>query len=212
MDTIQLPLPQPEDPPFGPVIYSYTRAQALADGVLVDVTETGKEVGFKLPVAITEALQNRLTPTKAEAAIGQDYDRPAVERALGGSLHHQAGRPRHRYCDLHGRAAGSRREKRPATKRRAPLAGCLWPGSRRRTGHYDRFPARFLAGAKVAQLGWISRWRSCNRPDHGCTITEAQVANFWSNSDPAEVAELHQFSRQAEEVMNFASIRIAVYT
>ena len=25
-------------------------------------------------MAITEALQNRLTPTKAEAAIGQDYD------------------------------------------------------------------------------------------------------------------------------------------
>ena len=74
MDTIQLPLPQSEDPHSGPVIYSYTRARALADSALVDVTETGKEVGFKLPVAITEALQNRLIPTRAEAAIGQDYD------------------------------------------------------------------------------------------------------------------------------------------
>ena len=74
MDTIQLPLPEPEDSFFGPVIYAYTRAQALADGVLVDVTETAREVGFKLPVAITEALRNRLTPTKADAAIGQDYD------------------------------------------------------------------------------------------------------------------------------------------
>ena len=74
MDTIQLPLPQPEDPHSGPVIYSYTRARALADGALIDVTETGKEVGFKLPVAITEALQNRLTPTKNEAVFGQDYD------------------------------------------------------------------------------------------------------------------------------------------
>ena len=74
MDTIQLPLPQPEDPHSGPVIYSYTRARALADSALVDVTETGKEVGFKLPVAITEALQNRLTPTKNEAVFGQDYD------------------------------------------------------------------------------------------------------------------------------------------
>ena len=74
MDTIQLPLPEPEDPHSGPVIYSYTRARALTDSALVDVTETGKEVGFKLPVAITEALQNRLTPTKAEAVFGQDYD------------------------------------------------------------------------------------------------------------------------------------------
>ena len=74
MDTIQLPLPQPEDPHSGPVISSCTRARALADGALVDVTETAKEVGFKLPVAITEALHNCLNPTKAEAAIGQDYN------------------------------------------------------------------------------------------------------------------------------------------
>jgi hypothetical protein len=38
MDAIQLPLPQPEDPLFGPIIYAYSRSQALADGVLVDVT------------------------------------------------------------------------------------------------------------------------------------------------------------------------------
>jgi hypothetical protein len=74
MDAIQLPLPQPDNPFFGPIIYAYTRAQAIADGILVDVTETGKEVGFKLPVTITEALHNRLTPTKADVAIGQDYD------------------------------------------------------------------------------------------------------------------------------------------
>jgi len=74
MDTFQLALPEPGDPLFGPVIYVYSRAQAIADGVLVDVTETAKEVGFKLPVAITEALQNRLTPTKADAGLGQDYD------------------------------------------------------------------------------------------------------------------------------------------
>jgi hypothetical protein len=73
MDT-QLPLPEPEDPVFGPVIYAYTRADAIADGVLVDVTDIAKGVGFKLPVAITEALNNRLTPTKADQALGQDYD------------------------------------------------------------------------------------------------------------------------------------------
>ena len=74
MDAVQLPLPEPQDPLFGPMIYAYTRAQAHTDGILVDVTETAKEVGFKLPVAITEALHNCLTPTKADASIGQTYD------------------------------------------------------------------------------------------------------------------------------------------
>jgi hypothetical protein len=37
-------------------IYVYSRAQALEDGVLVDVTETAKEAGFKIPVAVTDAV------------------------------------------------------------------------------------------------------------------------------------------------------------
>lgn len=37
------------------VIHTYTRAQAIADGVLVDVTDTAAEAGFKVPVAITRA-------------------------------------------------------------------------------------------------------------------------------------------------------------
>lgn len=41
--------------PFGPVIYAYTRAQALADGVLVDVSNAAAEAGFKVPVAMTRA-------------------------------------------------------------------------------------------------------------------------------------------------------------
>lgn len=39
---------------FGEVIFAYSRAQALADGVLVDVTETAKEAGFNVPVAVTQ--------------------------------------------------------------------------------------------------------------------------------------------------------------
>ena len=74
MENLQLPLPEPEGPLFGPVLYANTRTQALADGALIDVTGASKEVGFKLPVAISEALHNRLTPTKAEAGLGQDYD------------------------------------------------------------------------------------------------------------------------------------------
>lgn len=38
---------------FGTLIYSYSRAQAIADGVLIDVTEAAKDAGFRLPVAVT---------------------------------------------------------------------------------------------------------------------------------------------------------------
>lgn len=43
---------------FGPVIHAYTRAQAIADGALVDVTETSggsREAGLRWPVAMTPA-------------------------------------------------------------------------------------------------------------------------------------------------------------
>jgi hypothetical protein len=35
------------------VVHTYTRAQALEDGVLVDVSETAREAGIKYPVALT---------------------------------------------------------------------------------------------------------------------------------------------------------------
>ena len=38
------------------VIHTYTRAEALADGVLVDVTATAREAGFKVPAAVTAAV------------------------------------------------------------------------------------------------------------------------------------------------------------
>ena len=45
---------------FGPVISVYTRAQAIGDGILVDVSETAREAGFKIPVAITRTVWERL--------------------------------------------------------------------------------------------------------------------------------------------------------
>jgi hypothetical protein len=42
--------------PFGPVIYSYTRAQAVADGVQVEVTKTAQEAGIRFPVFLTRAV------------------------------------------------------------------------------------------------------------------------------------------------------------
>lgn len=40
---------------FGEVISTYSRAQALEDGVLVDAGPMAKEVGFRWPTAITAA-------------------------------------------------------------------------------------------------------------------------------------------------------------
>ena len=41
---------------FGPPISTYTRAQAIEDGFLVDVSETPREAGFKIPVALTRTV------------------------------------------------------------------------------------------------------------------------------------------------------------
>ena len=46
--------------PFGPVIFAYTRRQAIEDGVLVDVSETAREAGFRIPVALSRSVWERL--------------------------------------------------------------------------------------------------------------------------------------------------------
>lgn len=37
------------------IIHTYTRAEALNDGTLLDATETATEAGFRFPVALTRA-------------------------------------------------------------------------------------------------------------------------------------------------------------
>lgn len=44
---------------FGKVIFAYSRQQALADGVLVDVSEMATEAGVHYPVALTRAVWER---------------------------------------------------------------------------------------------------------------------------------------------------------
>jgi hypothetical protein len=54
------------------VVFRYTRAQAIADGVLVDVSELAKEAGFRIPVAVTCALwQGYITPPPPTEQEGQ---------------------------------------------------------------------------------------------------------------------------------------------
>ena len=57
--------------PFGEVIYSYTRKQAVADGFQVDVTKTAQEAGIKFPVFLTRAVFDKFV-TVPEGVTGQD--------------------------------------------------------------------------------------------------------------------------------------------
>src|SRR5205823_5504886 len=41
------------------LIHRYTRAQAIEDGVLIDVSATAREAGFRFPVALTRAAWER---------------------------------------------------------------------------------------------------------------------------------------------------------
>lgn len=53
-------------------IYSYTREQAIADGVLVDVSDLARESGFTVPVAVTQGLyEGTFNPTEEEKSLGQ---------------------------------------------------------------------------------------------------------------------------------------------
>jgi len=61
----------PNESPFGPVIYAYTRAQAIADGVQVDVTKTAKEAGISFPVFLTRAVFDAYVAVP-EGVTGQD--------------------------------------------------------------------------------------------------------------------------------------------
>ena len=60
-----------QDSPFGPVIYAYTRAQAIAEGVQVEVTKTAQEAGIKFPVFLTRAVYDAYVSVP-EGVTGQD--------------------------------------------------------------------------------------------------------------------------------------------
>ena len=53
------------------VISAYSRAQAIADGVLVDATVLAKETGFRFPVAVTAGVWSKCI-TVPEGVEGQD--------------------------------------------------------------------------------------------------------------------------------------------
>ena len=122
---------------FGDVIYQYTRAQAIEDGMLIDVTETAREAGITIPTALTAAVWERCV-TVPEKASCQDEIRPAVGRADGVAVHDHA-EPRRQPGQLH-RGSPKRRTTPPAGTTQGPLR----TGRLGRTGHHDHDARRGL--------------------------------------------------------------------
>lgn len=80
-----------------PVVFSYSRAQAISDGVLRDVTPTAQEAGFRYPVAMTAVAWADCVawPSSGDASgqseAGRLWDvltmaRVAVKRAAGDTV------------------------------------------------------------------------------------------------------------------------------
>ena len=63
-----------EHPFYGEVMSVYTRAQAIADGVLIDAGSMAQEAGFRWPVAITAAWEDCVawTASGSDQQIYQD--------------------------------------------------------------------------------------------------------------------------------------------
>jgi hypothetical protein len=75
------------------LIHSYSRADALRDGVLIDVTETASKAGIRYPVALTRAVWERCVTVSPGVACqdeaGRLWDvvfllRLAIGRSVGG--------------------------------------------------------------------------------------------------------------------------------
>jgi hypothetical protein len=59
------------DSPFGEIIYTYTRAHAIADGYQVDVSKTAQEAGIRFSVFLTRAVYDAYVTVPPDVA-GQD--------------------------------------------------------------------------------------------------------------------------------------------
>lgn len=65
------------DDVFGPVISGYSRAQALDDGQLIDVSAMAHEAGIRFPVALTVGVQAWVAPDPmppSQDAAGRLWD------------------------------------------------------------------------------------------------------------------------------------------
>lgn len=66
----------------GEIISAYSRAQAIEDGVLIDLSELAKEAGFKFPVAVTPTVYAILAPW--DRGLEGDHSKPKEGEPLYG--------------------------------------------------------------------------------------------------------------------------------
>jgi hypothetical protein len=57
--------------PFGDIVYTYTRARAIADGYQIEVTKTAQEAGIRFPVFLTRAVYDAYVTVPPDVE-GQD--------------------------------------------------------------------------------------------------------------------------------------------
>lgn len=81
------------------IIHRYTRAQAIEDGVLVDVSTVAREAGIVVPVAITRTVwEEVITPDPRAVAYGQSIQGRLWDAVY--MLAHAVRRGVHRGSDL----------------------------------------------------------------------------------------------------------------
>ncbi len=72
---------------FGEPISTYTRAEAIEDGVLVDVSEWARENGFKFPVAVTRRVWEELITPPGDSARANGQSEKGRARDIFMMLH-----------------------------------------------------------------------------------------------------------------------------
>ena len=129
----------------GVLIFSYTRRQAIADGVLVDVSTLAKEAGFRFPVAVTAAVWAECV-TVPDGVAGQDetgrlWDVLNMLRFAITKQPKDSARDRFR-------GVCPKRQQRGRPAARSALCP-LWARRRRRAGHN-----------RHAAIGGLSPWKT----------------------------------------------------
>jgi hypothetical protein len=105
------------------LIHSYTRADALRDGVLVDVSAVAREAGFRYPVALTRAAWERCV-TVPPGVPCQDEPGRLWDVLLDAALRDCPG-----FCRARGAVCAARPRRQPRAPPGAP-EGSLGPGDR----------------------------------------------------------------------------------
>ncbi|HEY3862114.1 MAG TPA: DUF6573 family protein [Verrucomicrobiae bacterium] len=57
-----------ESSPFEAIVYTYTRAHAVADGFQIEVTKTAQEAGIRFPVFLTRAVYDAYVTVPPDVA------------------------------------------------------------------------------------------------------------------------------------------------